>query len=1210
MNAPLSRDLPEHIRKALETVTLDDKYSLDYGQAFMSGVQALVKLPMLQRVRDQRAGKNTAGFISGYRGSPLGTYDQSLVKAEKYLKAHHIVFQPGVNEELAATALWGTQQLGFAPPGSNKYDGVFGIWYGKGPGVDRCSDVFKHANMAGTTPWGGVIAVAGDDHISKSSTAAHQSDHIFKACGTPVFFPANVQEILDLGIHAFAMSRFSGVWAGMKTIQEIVESSATAMIDPDRVQIKIPTDFVIPPGGLHIRWPDAALEQEARLFDYKWYAALAYIRANRLNYNVIEGKNDRFGIIASGKAFNDTRQALLDLGLDDPTCRRLGIRLHKVGVVWPLEAQLTREFATGLQEILVVEEKRQVIEYQLKEELYNWRPDVRPTVLGKFNEVETGDQYGSGGEWSMPNPTANTLLRANADLSPAIIARAIAQRVKKLGVDADIAARIDAQLAILNAKESAMQVLELASGKGPERQPWFCSGCPHNTSTKVPDGSRAMAGIGCHFMTIWMDRATVGFTQMGGEGVPWVGQQPFSHDQHMFANLGDGTYFHSGLLAVRQSIAAGVNITYKILYNDAVAMTGGQQIGERPEGHSVVQIAQSMRAEGAIKIVVVTDEPEKYADVKGLPEGIAIEHRDELDRIQRACREIKGTTVIIYDQTCATEKRRRRKRGTMVDPAKRVVINELVCEGCGDCGVQSNCMSVEPLETEFGRKRQINQSTCNKDISCVKGFCPSFVTVEGGSLKKKAKPPASGTRDAWPELPTPRIAQAEEVPGGVWGIIVAGVGGTGVITIGQLLGVAAHLEGKGVVTQDAGGLAQKGGATWSHVLIGVNQDDIRTTRVGMASADLVLGCDPIVVAGKETLLRMRPGRTHVALNSNSAPTAAFVKNADWSNPGEQCVADIATIVGTDGLGAFDADALATRMLGDSIYTNPMMLGFAWQKGWIPLELASLMRAIELNGVAVANNKLAFEWGRRAANDPAAVHKLLAPSQVIAFAPRNQQTLDAMVNSRVEFLTLYQNAAYARDYAAFVAKVRAAEQALGHGDKLPLSEAVARYLFKLMAYKDEYEVARLHTDAAFLNKVHAMFEGDFKLNYHLAPPLLARKNDKGELQKSSFGPWVRVGFRALASLKGLRGSALDVFGRTEERRTERALIGEYRAEIAAMLPALSAGNRDVAAAFARVPEQIRGYGHVKARHLVAARKQWALLVAQYQQPQSPPQARVA
>ncbi|MDO8371647.1 MAG: indolepyruvate ferredoxin oxidoreductase family protein, partial [Polaromonas sp.] len=727
MNAPL----PEHIRKALETVTLDDKYSLDYGQAFMSGVQALVKLPMLQRQRDALQGKNTAGFISGYRGSPLGGYDQALWKASSYLKAQNIVFQPGVNEELAATALWGTQQLGFSPPGTNKYDGVFGIWYGKGPGVDRCSDVFKHANMAGTTAWGGVIAVAGDDHVAKSSTAAHQSDHIFKACGLPVFFPTNVQEILDLGVHAFAMSRFSGVWAGMKTIQEIVESSATAMIDPERVQIKIPLDFQMPPGGVHIRWPDAALDQEARLFDYKWYAALAYLRANRLNYNVIEGPKDRFGIIASGKAYNDTRQALIDLGLDDATCRQLGIRLHKVGVVWPLEAQGTREFATGLQEILVVEEKRQVIEYQLKEELYNWRADVRPNIYGKFNEVE-GDF--SGGEWSMPNPTANTLLRANADLSPSLIARAIAQRVRKLGLDSDMTARIDAQLAILEAKERSLQVLEVKA----DRQPWFCSGCPHNTSTKVPEGSRAMAGIGCHFMALWMDRSTSGFTQMGGEGVPWVGQQPFTTDQHIFANLGDGTYFHSGSLAVRQSIASGVNITYKILYNDAVAMTGGQQIGERPEGLSVVQIAQSMRAEGAAKIVVVTDEPEKYDGV-ALAEGVTVHHRDELDTIQRQFREIKGTTVIIYDQTCATEKRRRRKRGTMVDPAVRVVINELVCEGCGDCGVQSNCLSVEPLETEFGRKRQINQSTCNKDMSCLKGFCPSFVTVEGGQLKKKAK---------------------------------------------------------------------------------------------------------------------------------------------------------------------------------------------------------------------------------------------------------------------------------------------------------------------------------------------------------------------------------------------------------------------------------------------------------------------------------------
>ena len=1215
MNAPLDTrllsdlsELPEHLRKALDSVTLDDKYAIETGAAFMSGVQALVRLPMLQRVRDAQLGKNTAGFISGYRGSPLGGYDQALVKAEKHLKSQHIVFQPGVNEELAATALWGTQQLGFAPPGSNRYDGVFGIWYGKGPGVDRCSDVFKHANMAGTTPWGGVIAVAGDDHISKSSTAAHQSDHIFKACGFPVFFPSNVQEILDLGLHAFAMSRFSGVWAGMKTIQEIVESSATVQVDPNRVHIKTPTDFVIPPGGLHIRWPDHALEQEARLFDYKWYAALAYIRANRLNANVIEGPNDRFGIIASGKAYNDTRQALLDLGLDDVSCQRIGIRLHKVGVVWPLEAQLTREFATGLQEILVVEEKRQVIEYQLKEELYNWRADVRPTVLGKFDAVETEDRFGAGGEWSVPNPSAHTLLRANADLNPAIIARAIAKRIKKLGLDADTTARIDAQLAILQAKEQAMQVIELSSGKGPERQPWFCSGCPHNTSTKVPEGSRAMAGIGCHFMTVWMDRATVGFTQMGGEGVPWVGQQPFSNDTHMFTNLGDGTYFHSGLLAVRQSIAAGVNITYKILYNDAVAMTGGQQVGERPEGHSVVQIAQSMRAEGAQKITIVTDEPEKYDMVKGLPEGIAIQHRDTLDAVQREFREIKGTTVIIYDQTCATEKRRRRKRGTLADPARRVVINELVCEGCGDCGVQSNCISVEPLETELGRKRQINQSSCNKDLSCVKGFCPSFVTVEGGKLRKPKGAAVNANpapTDAWPDLPAPVIADLSLAPGGVWGMVVAGVGGTGVITIGQLLGMAAHLEGKGIVTQDAGGLAQKGGATWSHVLIGKTQDSIRTTRVGMASADLIIGCDPIVVAGKETLTRMRGGRTHLALNSNSTPTAGFVKNADWINPGEQCLLDIAQVVGADRMGTFDADALAVQVLGDAIYTNPMMLGYAWQKGWIPLQRASLMRAIELNAVAVDNNRTAFDWGCRAAVDPQAVQRLLRPAQVIAFMPRRktgQEALQAMVQFRVDYLTQYQNAAYAQQYREFVEKVRVAEAALGSGEALPLSEAVARYLFKLMAYKDEYEVARLHSDAGFAAQVKTRFEGDYQLNYYLAPPLFAKRNEKGELQKQKFGPWMGSALRLLARLKFLRGTTFDVFGRSEERQAERALVVDYRNDIEAMLPALSRNNRDAAAAFARLPEQIRGFGHVKARHLAAARLQWALLRDKVYQPQ--------
>jgi indolepyruvate ferredoxin oxidoreductase len=1195
MNAPL----PNHIRKALETVTLDDKYSLDRGNAFMSGVQALVKLPMLQRLRDVRQGKNTAGFISGYRGSPLGGYDQALWKAEKYLKAHNIVFQPGVNEELAATAIWGTQQLGFSPAGSNRFDGVFGIWYGKGPGVDRCSDVFKHANMAGTTPWGGVIAIAGDDHISKSSTAAHQSDHIFKACGFPVFFPANVQEILDLGIHALAMSRFSGVWAGMKTIQEIVESSATVTIDPERVEVRIPSDFNMPAGGVHIRWPDAALDQEARLFDYKWYAALAYIRANRLNYNAIEGPHDRFGVIASGKAYNDTRQALQDLGLDDAACRRVGIRLHKVGVVWPLEAQSTRAFATGLREVLVVEEKRQIIEYQLKEELYSWRADMRPAVVGKFNEADADkvtSPYGGGGEWAMPNPIENTLLRANADLSPAIIARAIALRLKKLGVDAGTAARMDAHLAILEAKDRSMRVLEVGGAKGAERQPWFCSGCPHNTSTKVPEGSRAMAGIGCHFMSLWMDRGTAGFTQMGGEGVPWVGQQPFSHDQHIFANIGDGTYFHSGLLAVRQSIAAGVNITYKILYNDAVAMTGGQRIGERPEGHSVVQIASSMKAEGASRITVVTDEPGKYAGM-ALDGGVTVRHRDLLDATQREFREIKGTTVIIYDQTCATEKRRRRKRGTLADPATRVVINDLVCEGCGDCSVQSNCMSVEPLETAFGRKRQINQSTCNKDISCVKGFCPSFVTVEGGTLKKK--------KAAWPSnalsaidgspLPAPAFVGKLSPQQGPWGIVVCGVGGTGVITIGQLLGVAAHLEGKGIVTQDAGGLAQKGGATWSYVLIADHQDDIRTTRVGTAGADLVIGCDPMVAVAKETLLRMHKGRTHVAINSNGTPTAAFLADPDWQNPASQCVVEVADVVGAAQVSAFDADSASTRLMGDSIYTNPFMMGYAWQKGWIPLGQDSILRAIELNDVAVEQNKAAFEWGRRAAHDPVAVQKLLTPLHVIEFKKR--ETLADTVSRRVDFLTSYQDAAYAAQYQAFVDKVMVAEAALA-GKTSPLSEAVARYLFKLMAYKDEYEVARLHSDAAFQSRINSMFEGDFRLHFHLAPPLMAQRDEKGHLLKRRFGPWMLTGFKWLARFKGLRGSFFDVFGRTRERQEERALVVEYRTCIEDILINLAPQNLALAVEIARIPELIKGYGHVKDRNLTAARNKWHSLVQEF------------
>ena len=1179
MNAPL----PEAVRRALEQVTLDDKYRLSEGRAFMSGVQALVRLPMLQRTRDAMQGLDTAGFISGYRGSPLGTYDQALWQARDHLNAHQVVFQPGVNEELGATAVWGTQQLDLYPA-SRRFDGVFGLWYGKGPGVDRCSDVFKHANMAGTAKHGGVVAVAGDDHIAKSSTAAHQSDHIFKACGLPVFFPSSVQEILDLGLHAFALSRFSGVWAGMKTIQEIVESSTSVDVTPDRVRIALPDDFEMPPGGLHIRWPDPPLEQEARLMNHKWYAALAYIRANRLNHSTVSTAHDRLGLIASGKAWNDMRQALHDLGLEDDDCRRLGIRLHKVGVVWPLEATITRDFATGLQEILVVEEKRQVIEYQVKEELYNWRPDVRPNVLGKFDETD-GDR--TGGEWSQPNPSGNWLLRAQADLTPALIARAIAKRVRKLGADTDTLARIDARVALIDAKERSLQALNL--GTGSERTPFYGSGCPHNTSTVVPEGSRALAGIGCHYMVLWMDRQTTTFTQMGGEGVTWVGQAPFTTDRHVFANLGDGTYFHSGLLAIRQSIAAKVNITYKILFNDAVAMTGGQPVDGTLR---VPEMTRELDAEGARRIVVVTDDPAKYDEVRGrLAPGVTVYPRDELDAVQRQLREVEGCSVLIYDQTCATEKRRRRKRGSMPEPERHVVINELVCEGCGDCSEKSHCLSVEPVETEFGRKRRINQNTCNKDYRCLDGFCPSFVTVEGGK-PKGVKAVTRPDPFALPPVPDP------DVPGAptAWGIVVAGIGGTGVITIGQLLGMAAHLEGKGVVTQDAAGLAQKGGSTWSHIQVADSQAAIHTTKVGTAEADLVIACDPIVAADRQTLATMRHGRTHVALNTHGTPTAAFVHDPDWQFPSARCEAAIGDAVGSDHLGAFDAERAAVQLLGDSIYTNPLMLGYAWQRGWVPLSFESLMRAIELNGVKPALNQAAFAWGRRLAHEPAAVAALMAPATQPIHVIR-RTGLDDMVTQREAFLTAYQDKAWAARYTALVARVRAAESALGTSSAL--TEAVARYFFKLMAYKDEYEVARLHTDPAFAASIRERFEGDYTLKHHLAPPVGGRRDAHGEGVKRPFGPWVRGAFHVLARLKGLRGTPFDVFGYTAERREERRLIDDYEARLDTMLPRLRADNLALAARIARVPEEIRGYGHVKARHLATARAHEATLWAEWE-----------
>lgn len=1185
MNAPLTTST----QKVHAKVSLEDKYTQEQGRAFMSGVQALVRLPLMQQLRDARAGFNTAGFISGYRGSPLGGYDQALWKASAHLKRHHIVFQPGVNEELAATAVWGTQQVELYPA-QKKYDGVFGLWYGKGPGVDRCSDVFKHANMAGTSPLGGVIAIAGDDHIAKSSTAAHQSDHIFKACGLPVFFPNDVQGILDMGLHAFALSRFSGLWSGMKTIQEVVESSASVDVTLDRVRIVLPEDFSLPSGGLHIRWPDAPLEQEARLMEYKWYAALAYIRANKLNHTVIQGPHDRLGIMASGKAYRDTCQALLDLGLKTEVCKHIGLRLHQVNVVWPLEPCSTREFAQGLEEILVVEEKRQIIEYQLKEELYNWRPDTRPDVLGKFDQPENDH---SGGEWAQPNPAGNWLLRANADLSPALIAQAIAKRLLRRDLPDAVRAGIHARLSIIEAKQRALSVIDHAVG---ERQPWFCSGCPHSTSTRVPEGSRAMAGIGCHYMVLWMDRSTSTFTQMGGEGTPWVGQAPFVTDQHVFANIGDGTWFHSGSLAIRQAVVAGVNITYKILYNDAVAMTGGQQVGERPEGLSVPHIVKSSIAEGVQRVAVVTDDPQRYAGVQ-LEPGVRVWHRDELDTVQRLFREIPGTTVIVYDQTCATEKRRRRKSGKLEDPKRVVVINELVCEGCGDCSTKSNCLSVEPLETDFGRKRQINHSSCNKDESCLKGFCPSFVVLENATLRKPTVHTGESTKaSTLPALPQPKIPDCVEP----YRIVVAGIGGTGVITIGQLLGVAAHIEGKGVITQDSAGLAQKGGSTWSHVQIAHMPETLCATKVDIAGADLILACDGVVAASQTTMALLQHGRTRVALNSHDTPTAGFVQSPDWRSTNTACNSVIGRAVGAEHLSSLDASALAVEKLGDAIYANPLLLGFCWQKGWIPLSHASLTEALRLNAVQVERNLLAFEWGRAAAEDEI-LQSVSVKEHPVQFKVRPE--LENMISLREDFLTQYQSKDYADDYRLFVDRVKETEQGLAarsSSTNLRLTQAIARYLFKLMAYKDEYEVARLHTDHGFLEKLHGQFEPGFQITHYLAPPLLSKHNAQGEAIKQRFGGWIRPLFGVLRHLKILRGTWLDPFGYSLERRTERALIAEYKLRIEALLTKLNLENIDIAVQIASVPEQIRGYGHVKAKHLAEAKNKNTVLMEQWKE----------
>ena len=1148
---------------ALAQVSLDDKYALESGRVFLTGTQALVRLPLIQRRRDLAAGLDTAGFISGYRGSPLAGYDTALWRAKAFLEANHIRFEPGLNEDLAATAVWGSQQVNLFPGG--RYDGVFAIWYGKAPGLDRSMDAIRHGTSAGTSAHGGVLVMVGDDHGAASSTLPSQSEHNFASMMMPVLHPASVQEYIDYGLLGWAMSRYAGTWVGFKCLTETVESSASISVDSHRPEIVIPEDG--PPADAAIRLGEHRLIAEARLQQQKVYAALRFARANKIDRVVWDSPRARLGILTAGKSYLDVRQALDDLGIDEAVAAEIGLRIYKAGMVWPLERSGARAFAEGQEEVLVVEEKRAVMENQLRAELYNWKEGVRPRIVGKFDENQ---------DWLLP---------AAGELTPALIA----QRIARFHSSPRIADR----LAEIAAKDRAL------GGYQPkiERVPYFCAGCPHNTSTKVPEGSRAEAGIGCHWMALFMDRQTATYTHMGGEGGNWIGQAPFTDQNHVFVNLGDGTYHHSGILAIRAAVHAGVNVTYKVLYNDAVAMTGGQ-----PQPVTAQQIAAQVLAEGVTKLVVVADHPEKYHGSPGFPGKVAVRPREELDKIQRELRAVEGVSVLIYDQTCAAELRRRRKRGTAPDPDIKVFINQAVCEGCGDCSAKSNCVAIEPVETAFGRKRAINQSSCNKDLSCLNGFCPSFVTLEGATLRR-AKAEDGELYRLLGGLPSPEIPSLAAP----YDVLVTGIGGTGVITIGAILGMAAHIEGKGVSVLDQIGLAQKNGAVVSHIRFAQVPEALHAVRIATGRAALLLGCDAVVAAGTEALSKIGKGLTRVVVNGHLAPTAAFTCDPDADFHGPELFATIKQAAGDNLTEIVDATRLATALSGDSIATNMFMVGYAVQRGLIPVSLAAIGQAIALNGVAVEANMQALGWGRVCASDPGAVQAVVDRAGLAA-PEKIPETLEEILAHRTAHLGAYQNAAYAARYRDLVARVRRAEQAVLPGTTA-LAEAVARYAAKLMAYKDEYEVARLFAEPAFRARLEAQFVGDFKLSFHLAPPLLSRPDPiTGEPAKRAFGPWMMVAYRLLARMKGLRGGPLDVFGRSAERRLERKLIADYFALIEDILARLSPANHALAVDLAAVPEHIRGYGPVKARHVEAAKKREAQLLEAFGNP--PPPAAAA
>ncbi|MBW7837239.1 MAG: indolepyruvate ferredoxin oxidoreductase family protein [Sphingomonadales bacterium] len=1143
----------------LTPITLDDKYVASEGRIFLTATQALVKLPLLQRRLDAVRGLNTAGFISGYRGSPLGNLDAELWAARRFLEENHIRFQPGVNEDLAATACWGTQQVKFLP--GAKYDGVFAMWYGKGPGVDRAGDPFKHGNMAGTSRHGGVLVLTGDDHGGKSSTTAHQSEQALLAAMIPVLNPASIQDYLDFGVIGWGMSRFAGLWVGFKCLTETVETSGTVIIDRRRFDLMQPEGVVR--AGEPVPHFAPSLDEELML-TVRLPAAQAFARANGIDQAILWPERRRLGIVAVGKAALDAQDALDMLGLSPDRAQDLGIGLFKVGLSWPLEPVAIGEFARGFDELLVIEEKRALVEDQLARLLYNMPADQRPRLAGK------------------KTPDGAPLLAAHGELPAESIALALAGRLSALGLEEDVSARRDAIAARLQAaKKTGVSV--------PVRTPGFCSGCPHNTSTKLPEGSVAFAGIGCHTMAMFLgDRPTMPATQMGGEGANWIGMSAFTDTPHVFQNLGDGTYFHSGLMAVRAAVASGANITYKILYNDAVAMTGGQPV-DGPL--SVPDVASQLRAERVQEIVIVTDEPHKYRGV-ALPAGISVHHRDELLAVERRLREVKGVSALIYDQVCAAEKRRRRKRGAFPDPAKRYFINTAVCEGCGDCGRQSNCASLVPVETSFGRKRQIDQATCNKDYSCVKGFCPSFVTVLGGELRSA---PARAVSDlTLPELPSPTLPPLQ----GVYNLVVTGIGGTGVVTVGAVLGMAAHLEGHASRLLDLTGLSQKNGAVMSHVRLAATGEHLTAGRIGVAQADAVIGCDLVVAAGVEAARTYDRQRTRAVVNSHIVPTMAFQQNPDMSFDRRRLLTALSDRAEMVSDGAIDATQAAMRLFGSNILANMLMVGFAWQKGLVPISEEAILKAIELNGVSVTANHSAFRWGRFAAADPHGFRRHVYGNDEEPGEPA-PQTFEEMLGERQLFLADYQSRRYGRAFRRFVDDVTAREEAMLPGSRV-LSTVVARNLFKLMAYKDEYEVARLYTDGRFQDELRRTFRGDITLRFNLAPPLLAR-HDKltGHLQKREFGWWLYPVFTHLAKFRFLRGTPFDPFGYTAERRAERTLIVEYKKLVQQILEGLTPQRLAQAVEIAERADKIRGFGHIKEAAIAEYRKDIEKLLSAYQ-----------